>query len=165
MAAHYTQMSRRIEIDMGHRVPDHASKCRNIHGHRYVIEATVGGQLASEGEQNGMVLDFSFMKDIMLRHIHDPYDHALCLWRDDPLAEFFEQLPGRPAIIDHELGFEHKTILVPVVPTAENLAHIWLDAMKDDVKKATDGRAYLECVKVWETPNGTATAHNMEVEF
>lgn len=160
----YTEMSRRIEIDMGHRVPDHASKCRNIHGHRYVIEATVAGRLATEGEQNGMVLDFGFMKEIMLRRIHDPYDHALCLWGQDPVADFFVRFDGGPSAADLQMGFTHKTVFVDVVPTAENLACIWFQTMQDDVIQATDGRAWLSSVKVWETPNGTATAYQ-EVGF
>lgn len=164
----YTEMTRRIEIDMGHRVPDHASKCRNIHGHRYVIEATVGGELAAEGEQTGMVLDFGFMKEIMMRRIHDPYDHALCLWDKDPLVPHFQFGVTNDCLgtLNDVLGFDHKTVLVPVVPTAENLANIWLTAMKADVDKATDGRAWLAQVKVRETPNGTATAFGFPpVEF
>ena len=54
---------RRIEIDAGHRVPHHASKCCNLHGHRYVIEALCNGPLAEAGEQTGMVLDFGFLKE------------------------------------------------------------------------------------------------------
>ena len=30
---------RQIGIDAGHRVMTHGSKCRNMHGHRYTIEA------------------------------------------------------------------------------------------------------------------------------
>ncbi|MEE8246777.1 MAG: 6-carboxytetrahydropterin synthase, partial [Alphaproteobacteria bacterium] len=32
-------VTRRLEIDAGHRVMTHGSKCRHLHGHRYVVEA------------------------------------------------------------------------------------------------------------------------------
>ncbi len=38
-----TKISRRIEWDMGHRIPDHQSLCKHPHGHRYVAEVTVEG--------------------------------------------------------------------------------------------------------------------------
>ena len=54
-------ISREISIDAGHRVTEHTSKCRNLHGHRYTIQAWCSGPLFSEGEQGGMVLDFGFI--------------------------------------------------------------------------------------------------------
>ena len=42
------ELTRRIGIDMGHRVPDHGSKCRNPHGHRYEILATCEGPVINQ---------------------------------------------------------------------------------------------------------------------
>ena len=33
----------RLEFDTGHRIPNHKSNCKNLHGHRYAIEVTVTG--------------------------------------------------------------------------------------------------------------------------
>ena len=55
------QITRGISIDAGHRVPHHHSKCRNIHGHRYEIQAVCRGPLQNSGSQQGMVLDFAFL--------------------------------------------------------------------------------------------------------
>ncbi|MED5305895.1 MAG: 6-carboxytetrahydropterin synthase, partial [Candidatus Thermoplasmatota archaeon] len=30
-----SRIRRWVETDTGHRVPNHKSKCRNMHGHRY----------------------------------------------------------------------------------------------------------------------------------
>ena len=38
-------ITRRLEFDAGHRIPDHKSQCRHLHGHRYVIEITLSGQV------------------------------------------------------------------------------------------------------------------------
>ncbi|HCX34237.1 MAG TPA: 6-carboxytetrahydropterin synthase QueD, partial [Rhodocyclaceae bacterium] len=28
------RITRRLEFDAGHRIPDHLSRCRHLHGHR-----------------------------------------------------------------------------------------------------------------------------------
>ncbi|RDS98986.1 6-carboxytetrahydropterin synthase QueD, partial [Burkholderia contaminans] len=38
-------ITRKLEFDAGHRIPDHRSQCRNLHGHRYVLEVTLRGDL------------------------------------------------------------------------------------------------------------------------
>jgi 6-pyruvoyltetrahydropterin/6-carboxytetrahydropterin synthase len=142
-------ITRRIGIDMGHRVPDHGSKCRNLHGHRYEIEATCEGPLADIGEQRGMVLDFGFLKSAMMDVIDAQFDHALCLSRYDPMLD---------SIVDNVLKpFRQKHVIVPFTPTAENLARHWFMLLTPKVHSRSDGRARLTEVKVWETPNGTAT--------
>ena len=35
----------RLEFDAGHRIPNHKSNCKNLHGHRYAIEVTVTGPI------------------------------------------------------------------------------------------------------------------------
>ena len=49
-------ITRRLEFDAGHRIPDHRSQCRHLHGHRYVLEITLsGGVIRQEGDPaNGM---------------------------------------------------------------------------------------------------------------
>jgi len=159
-------ITRRIEIDMGHRVPDHASKCRNIHGHRYAIEATCRGPLAATGEQRGMVVDFGFLKDILMEEIHYPFDHALCLHFEDPAYGFLEGatiLVGDTRLsLDDILGFDQKIIGVSFVPTAENLARHWFQRVAPRVLETTNNRARLVQMKVWETPNGAATYEGKE---
>ncbi|RZM10640.1 MAG: 6-carboxytetrahydropterin synthase, partial [Sphingomonas sp.] len=61
---------------------DHGSKCHNLHGHRYRIEAWCRGPLFAAGEQTGMVLDFGFLKDEMMRTIDARFDHAFMLCVD-----------------------------------------------------------------------------------
>src|SRR6478672_5790920 len=86
MKASHT-VSRRIEIDAAHRVPDHTGKCRNLHGHRYLVEAVCRGQLGAEGHESGMVIDFGFLKQEMVDVIDARCDHAIILWSGDPLIE------------------------------------------------------------------------------
>ena len=52
------QITRRLEFDAGHRIPDHASQCRHLHGHRYVIEISLSGNIIDKAGDaaNGMAL-------------------------------------------------------------------------------------------------------------
>lgn len=176
MARHL--ITREIGIDAGHRVPDHGSKCRNLHGHRYTIQATCSGPLAEQGVETGMVLDFGFLKDEMMKLIDDPCDHALILWCGDPILEWVlpdeyyltrlndhadhpQEITGDPmAGGGHYNGAGKegaaKVYITPFVPTAENLARHWFELLWPRVGAITHGRAELVKVKVWETPNCSA---------
>ena len=54
-------ITRRLEFDAGHRIPDHRSQCRHLHGHRYALEITLAGEVIERAGDaaNGMVMDFS----------------------------------------------------------------------------------------------------------
>ena len=41
-------ITKRLEFDAGHRIPQHKSQCRNLHGHRYALEITLEGELSAE---------------------------------------------------------------------------------------------------------------------
>ena len=159
-------ITREIGIDAGHRVTYHGSKCKNIHGHRYTVQASCVGPLFAEGEQQGMVLDFGFLKEEMMNEIDAPCDHGTVLWLDDPIVKMslqdkvwhiaFQaiQQNGFHLIIGNEIF--GKLYLVPFVPTAENLARHWYQRRAPRVKARTDGQATLSGIKVWETPNCAA---------
>lgn len=178
-------ITREIGIDAGHRVTYHGSKCRNLHGHRYTIQATASGPLFTEGEQQGMVLDFGFLKDEMMKEIDEPCDHGMILWVEDPilitlvpaladLTKVSSAISERPLlrieIVERYIrdfgfcvlpagdlgGSCGKTYVVPFVPTAENLAKHWYNRLAPCVRKRTKGNARLEGIKVWETPNCSA---------
>ena len=40
-----TRIRRYVETDTGHRAPNHKSKCRHFHGHRYRFEAEIEGDI------------------------------------------------------------------------------------------------------------------------
>lgn len=162
-------ITREIGIDMGHRVTFHGSKCQNIHGHRYTIHVTLDGPLAKGGEQDGMVMDFGFIKDLMMDEIDAPCDHGMTLWADDLLASKFlgagyHKAYERVERDGHALlnGGEWeggKLYLLHCVPTAENLARHWFERMSMAVgedRRNVGSRARVLSVKVWETPNCSA---------
>lgn len=167
----YNLITREIGIDAAHRIPDHQSKCRNLHGHRYRIEATCSGPLAEVGDQTGMVLDFSFLKQEMMDVIDACCDHGMMIWIDDPLLPEFLPLDylddrTRQKELTRILADEGqvalqgrfgKLVILPVVPTAENLARHWYERLFDRVRERSFGRARLHRMDVWETPNCRAS--------
>lgn len=154
------QITREIGIDAGHRIADHASKCKSLHGHRYTVQATCAGDIAYAGEENGMVMDFGFLKEEMMAEIDEPCDHAMILWWDDPILPVL--VPDIMATIGINdkgrvwSGFRPpagKLYLVPFIPTAENLAKHWFERLEKRVLTRTQSRATLLHVRVYETPN------------
>ncbi len=157
-------ITRQIEIDTAHRIPDHRSKCQSIHGHRYRILATCRGPLYTEGEQKGMVLDFSFLKVFMMEEIHRFCDHGTILSIDDPYTLHFlregeqDRKVARTALsrklwayfVNGKFG---KIYLIEKVPTAENLAEHWFMRLGAEIRALHGPQIELISVKVYETPN------------
>ena len=136
------KITRKIEIDYGHTLPNHFSFCNQLHGHRGVIEVTVEGPIIqSKGNsEQGMVIDFKFLKDILKQKIHDVLDHGFAVWKED--KEDLEFILKRNT----------KVLVTDAPPTAEVLAK-WafeeiLSALPNDVK--------LVNVRWNETPNNRA---------
>lgn len=142
----YVNITRKIEFDAGHRIPDHASKCRNIHGHRYVLEATVRGAVkAHDGESDsGMVVDFGDLKTLMNVAIGDEWDHAFLVYEQDTQAL---NACGM-------MGEAHKSVILDVIPTVENLSALAFTKLTAQIEKTFAGSHwYLYHVRLYETPN------------
>lgn len=67
-------------FDSAHFLPNHAGKCATMHGHTYKLEVTVirdNGQLINSGSDEGMVMDFSDLKTIVMTEVIDKMDHKI----------------------------------------------------------------------------------------
>jgi len=147
-------VSKTIEIDMGHRVPNHKSKCKNIHGHRYKIQVGVSDKvITKKGDSSeGMVIDFGDLKDVIMEVIDKNFDHGFVMYSGDKLI--------RNEFLYWSTTEKMKVISVPFIPTAENLAKHWYELLDVQLQKKKINLAY---VKVWETPNSTATYTKKEL--
>lgn len=148
--------SKSIEFDAGHRVPYHASKCRNPHGHRYRVTAVVEGPIrdASGGAAAGMVVDFGCIKDILTDHVHDVFDHGFLVWESDRLLQALLAAGSRAD--EDNVGVGWNVIVLPCIPTAEELARwIWNDTVD---YFCAEGVRLVE-IEVRETPTSIATYH------
>jgi 6-pyruvoyltetrahydropterin/6-carboxytetrahydropterin synthase len=137
-------VTRRLEFDAGHRIPDHRSQCRNMHGHRYVLEITLEGDVVQKpgASENGMLMDFSEIKAIAQAHIVDLWDHAFLVYEGDTAVRtFLESLPG------------HKTVVLDRIPTVENLAAIAFERLAPRYRGEYGNALRLTHVRLFETPN------------
>lgn len=89
-----------------------------------------------------MVMDFSRVKHVIREALIDQWDHAFLVYAGDTrVLEFLQSLEG------------HKTIVLDVQPTAENLALIAFDILHHTFLNEYTGRLALEHVRLFETPN------------
>ncbi len=142
-------ITRRLEFDAGHRIPNHDSQCRHLHGHRYAIEVTVSGDIvtADGGSEQGMVADFSGIKALVYKHIVEPWDHAfLAYTKDAPVVDFLRSIPG------------HRTVLFDAPPTAEHLSLTALRILEQAFAGTYGKRIRVEQIRIYETPNCWADA-------
>lgn len=143
------QITTRLEFDAGHRIPCHKSQCRNLHGHRYAIEITLSGDIIAQDNvsESGMVMDFSDVKRIARESLVDIWDHAFLVYQGD--KEVLDLLNAIP---------NHKTVVFPTVPTAENMAAEAFKILKGLYKDIYGNHLTLERVRLYETPNNWADA-------
>ena len=144
-----TRIRRYVETDTGHRVPNHKSKCRHMHGHRYRFEAEIEGDVvdASGVSEEGMLMDFSDVNSILMTHVHDIIDHAFVVYEGDMLARSACEL----------MGDGHRTVVVPFIPTAENLAKWAFEQVEPHIKTSYRNKLRLVAMHVRETPKSTAS--------
>jgi len=125
-----TSVTRFVDIDTGHRVARHETKCRNLHGHRYRLTVTVEGIVKDDDSpEHGMVIDFSRIKEALMV-VHDQWDHRFLIGNDDPLAAVMGDLPG--------------VIIMDGQPTAENLALIAHTTLSDLLAPLSVSRVTLQ---------------------
>jgi 6-pyruvoyltetrahydropterin/6-carboxytetrahydropterin synthase len=144
-----TYIRRYVETDTGHRVPNHKSKCRHMHGHRYRFEAEIEGDVVTQQgvSEEGMLMDFSDISAILTEHIHDVVDHAFVVYSGDELAL---------NAVKH-MGDGHRTVIVDFIPTAENLARWAFEQIQPLISTAYGTRLRLVAMHVRETPKSLAT--------
>ncbi len=126
-------------FDSAHFLKDYEGKCRNIHGHRWIVEIEVKSEaLGEEGQLRGMCVDFSTLKEELEREI-EFFDHALIIEKGSLKEKTTEALL--------EEGFELKP--VDFRPTAENFAKYFYGRFKEK------GYA-VHRAAVYETPSNCA---------
>ena len=138
------RITRRLEFDAGHRIPNHLSRCKHLHGHRYALEVSLSGELiATPGDaREGMIMDFSEVKAIAQRELVDKWDHAFLAWRQDrAVLDFLETLPS------------HRTVVFDAPPTAEHLAQTAFGILEGAYQDHYGNQLRLARVRLYETPN------------
>lgn len=127
------RITKEVYFCYGHRLMNHPGKCRNLHGHSVKASVTVKHK---ELNDQGMVCDFSDIRDCVENYIEHELDHNFLLHKDDPIIPVLQQNNERHMILD-----EH--------PTAEVLSKMIFQHMKRNGFN-------VEQVVLWETASANA---------
>lgn len=128
---------RRIQFCAGHRVFQHESKCKNLHGHNYV--AYFHAKAKTGLDDIGRVIDFSELKTILKTWIDNNWDHKLILFEND--TETINAVSN--------IGTE--LFLLPNNPTAENMAQYLIEVVCP--KLFQNYLIEINKIVLWETEN------------
>lgn len=131
---------RRLQFCAGHRVFQHESKCRNMHGHNYVLYIHARPKPTLGLDSVGRVIDFSELKAKVGNWIDLWWDHGFIYFEQDAEMSTFA-----------EKYFNHKTYAMPYNPTAENMAKYLCEDICPELFKGSDIDVYK--IVLWETEN------------
>lgn len=120
-----------FSFDAAHVLPNHEGKCSRLHGHTYKLEVRIDGLLQQPNpdlkySEEGMVLDFKYVKEIWKEHLEPKLDHQ----------------------------YLNDTVPIPVT-TCELLATWIRDTFFDHLNRE-GSRGYEVHVRLWETPTSFA---------
>lgn len=147
--------TRIFTFDSAHRVLEHKSLCKHLHGHTYKLELTC---VSPELDKLGMVADFSDIKTLtnawLLKHL----DHNLILSPDDPFKALFRTRE----VIEMNGGREPFFMSQNQNPTAENIAALLCEEL--DWIMTSELKVSVYKTKLWETPNCSSTYVNKKFQ-
>lgn len=131
-------VTKKFSLEMGHILSNSYTKqCTNFHGHSYSVRVTI----TKQNLVNGVVMDFTKLKEIFNESIKNNFDHT-CLV---------------PENLFTELTFVPGIKMVSYEPTAENLAKEFFDILYPQIE--AEG-ATLASVEVQET-SGNAGGYSL----
>ena len=130
------RITQEFSFEGAHALPGYDGRCRNLHGHSYLMYVTIKGEPlnGTQSPKEGMVMDFKLLKSIVNEQIIDKFDHALVLRSGAPLAEEIAQQYGNVVTVDFQ-------------PTTENLICHFAEAISRNLPPQVE----LFSLKLYET--------------
>lgn len=120
------RVTKEFTFEMAHALHGYDGPCKNIHGHSYKLSVTVIGRIMNKIKfaKNGMVIDFSEFKKIVVAEVINKFDHALVL-----------NAKSAHEFINEKNSVSEKLILVDYQPTCENLLCGFVKKIKPKLPK------------------------------
>ena len=137
------RVTREFTFEMAHVLRNYDGLCRNVHGHSYRLFVTLSGTPVNDSEnpKNGMVIDFTELKNIVLGRIVNQFDHSVVMSRDfdREKMEMLTKTFGNTVIVDYQ-------------PTCENLVNDFAERLKHELP----GGVLLHSLRLFETAKSYA---------
>ena len=140
-----TSVTKKFKWHCAHRLLNHKGLCNNIHGHTYKMEVTAMGKLKNDG----MIVDFGDLKNIITAEIVNNFDHALLIYKED------DDLMG---VHDAMLT---KTFIFPFNTTVENMVK-WIFETLNKASEINDWGLVFTKVVLYETDTSFAECENIK---
>jgi len=173
MANNEVVVGKIFSFDSSHQLVGHCGKCANVHGHTYKLEVMLKGSpqkvlpledyankdIVSETfrdvnarrvhadaiSDEGFVIDFYLLKQLVNKLIVDKMDHAFLARGDEPILPTLKETGAKVVV----LGFR---------TTVENMArYICWRLMKTGLP--------VYCIRMWETPTGWAEVYASDIDI
>lgn len=118
------RVTREFSFEMAHVLKGYDGPCRNVHGHSYRLFVTITGKPVNDNTspRNGMVLDFTDLKEIVVHTIIERFDHSVVI-SSDFAAE-------KEKIMADAFG---NAVIVDYQPTCENLVTDFAGRIKSEL--------------------------------
>lgn len=140
------------KFEGAHIVRDCSSKrcSRSVHGHSDLVEVFLTSDKLDNG---GMIVDFGLLKG-PINSLIDSFDHALSIWRNEAKVD--------PKFFKKQIEWSERTIIMPVSPSAEQYALMFLYVIDRIIKNTKfnngEGNVQVKAVRFHETATGFAEA-------
>ncbi len=137
---------KQFTFSAAHYLPHHNGQCKTLHGHTYKVEVLVTGMIRpADGESDeGMVLDFSDIKEIYRRNVEPLVEHQFLneslLGTNLPVLDNGHALTSAEGMATWLLDVFSMALLTP--------GEFQNDRVKD------------VCVRLWESPTSYAESGN-----
>lgn len=132
------RITKEFQFEMAHALWNYDGKCKNVHGHTYILYVTVLGEPINNDNnpKNGMVMDFGDLKKIIKEEIFDKHDHFVTVNGNSPHAKInFEQFN-----IEQVQRKNYQ-------PTCENMVIEFVEVIKSNLPKNIE----LVMLRLYET--------------
>ncbi len=97
------KIAKEFRWEMGHRLPEHFGKCKNIHGHSYKMIIGLEGEVA----ESGMVMDYYDVKKIV-EPVIEKLDHAFMVYKEDKeIISFLEKMKSKMVVVEFQSTVEN----------------------------------------------------------
>jgi 6-pyruvoyltetrahydropterin/6-carboxytetrahydropterin synthase len=135
------RITKEFRFEGAHALPGYDGKCRNIHGHSYLMYVTVKGENlnGTNSPKEGMGVDFKQLKAIVNENIVDVLDHALIMHAASPLSQELAQAYPNVIMVDFQ-------------PSTENLICWFAQVLSGKLPQGVE----LFSIKLYETAGSFA---------
>lgn len=97
------KIAKEFRWEMGHRLPEHFDKCKNVHGHSYKMLVELEGDVL----ENGMVMDYYDLKK-KVDPLVENLDHAFMIYKEDKeIIDLLEKMKSKKLVVDFQSTVEN----------------------------------------------------------